>query len=272
MSETDITDELLGVAQAAAQAGADVLSRRNTAELNAINKSGDGDWVTSFDIAAEEAVRGVITAARPDDAITGEELGTSLADNFSGIRWSIDPLDGTTNFIRNIVYYCTSVAACDADGNWLAGVVNAPALRRTYWATRGGGAWLNENGTTRRLPGPVLARKGGILGTGFSYDEDTRAEQVKDFLPMMRGLSDMRRLGSAALDLCMIADATLDAYGERGLNEHDWAAGALIAEESGAWVHRPKLASPLDGGPAEQDRLAAWVAASATDLSERFPL
>lgn len=272
MSAMTMTDELLDVAMSAASAGAKVLSGRNTSEFNATNKSGDGDWVTAFDIAAEEAVREVITAARPDDAITGEELGTSVGDNFSGIRWSIDPLDGTTNFIRNIVYYCTSVAACDAEGNWLAGVIDAPALGRTYWATRGGGAWAREGETTRRLPGPVTGRVGGILGTGFSYDEDTRAEQVKDFLPMMKGLSDMRRLGSAALDLCMIADATLDAYGERGLNEHDWAAGALIAEESGAWVHRPDLPSPLDGGPVEADRLAAWMAAAAPDLAGRFPL
>lgn len=272
MSQTPQIDELLDVAQAAAAAGAKVLSGRNAGEFNATNKSGDGDWVTAFDIAAEEAVREVINQRRGNDAITGEELGTSVSDDFSGIRWSIDPLDGTTNFIRNIVYYCTSVAACDRDGNWLVGVVNAPALDRIYWATKGGGAWITEGGTTRKLPGPVSGRRGGILGTGFSYDEDLRADQVKDFLPMMKGLSDMRRLGSAALDLCMIGDATLDAYGERGLNEHDWAAGALIAEESGAWVHRPDLPSPLEGGPEEPDRLAAWIAASAPDLSARFPV
>lgn len=266
----ELVNELLAVAHEAAGAGAKVLAGRDAANLEATNKSGDGDWVTSFDVEAEHAVRAVIGRSRPRDAITGEELGTTVAADASGIRWSIDPLDGTTNFIRNIVYYCTSVAAVDAEGNWLAGVVNAPALGRTYWASRGGGAWLREQGHTRALQGPALGRRGAILGTGFSYDEELRTEQVKDFLPLMKGLSDMRRLGSAALDLCMIADGTLDAYGERGLNEHDWAAGALIAEEAGAWVRRPDLPTALEGGPGESERLAAWMAAAAPDRAGRF--
>ncbi|BAS13280.1 histidinol-phosphatase [Arthrobacter sp. Hiyo8] len=91
-----------------------------------MNKGDAGDWVTAFDVAAENAVRDAITAARPHDTITGEEHGTTRPEQPSGYRWSIDPLDGTTNFIRNIVYYATSVAVADADGVWLAGVVNAP--------------------------------------------------------------------------------------------------------------------------------------------------
>ncbi len=164
------TAALLDLAKAAAAAGAAVLATRNAAALDVSNKGDSGDWVTAFDLAAEAAVRDVITAARPRDIITGEEGGTVLPAEPSGYRWSIDPLDGTTNFIRNIVYYATSVAVADADGVWLAGVVSAPALGRTYYASRGEGAWLEEQGRLTPLLGPVPGRTGQILATGFSYD------------------------------------------------------------------------------------------------------
>ncbi|NUS35440.1 MAG: inositol monophosphatase [Pseudarthrobacter sp.] len=264
--------ELLEVARQAASAGAAVLARRTADGLDASNKGAAGDWVTAFDLAAENAVREVIAAARPGDSITGEEHGTTRPADPTGFRWSIDPLDGTTNFIRNIVYYATSVAVADADGVWLAGVVNAPALRRVYYAARGHGAWLEEGGTVTRLEGPVSGRKGQILATGFSYDPDVRAEQASALAGLMDGFADVRRLGSAALDLCMVADGTHDAYGERGLNEHDFSAGALIAEEAGCWVRRPRLTSPLEGGPSDGERLDAWTCAAGLELSGKFPL
>ncbi|WP_197515644.1 inositol monophosphatase family protein [Arthrobacter sp. U41] len=263
---------LLELARRAAAAGAAVLAGRNAAELDVSNKGDSGDWVTAFDLAAETAVRDVITAARPFDIITGEEGGTVLPATPSGYRWSIDPLDGTTNFIRNIVYYGTSVAVADPDGVWLAGVVNAPALRRTYYALRGQGAWLEEAGRLTPLTGPVAGRTGQILATGFSYDPAVRAEQAAGLGSIMDGFADVRRLGSAALDLCLVADGTHDAYGERGLNEHDFAAGALIAEEAGCWVRRPRLTSPLAGGPSDDERLAAWTCAGTLELSGKFPL
>ncbi|MGG5172066.1 inositol monophosphatase family protein [Pseudarthrobacter sp. J1738] len=273
----DFLDELLAVAREAAAAGAGVLAKRGTGVLSsedsgASNKSADGDWVTAFDVAAEDAVRQVITGARAQDVITGEEHGTTHPQTTSGFRWSIDPLDGTTNFIRNIVYYGTSVAVADSHGTWLAGVVHAPALGRIYGAVRGRGAWLEEAGTTTTLTGPAPGRKGLILASGFSYDPSIRQEQADALAPLMDGFADLRRLGSAALDLCLVADGTHDAYGERGLNEHDFAAGALIAEEAGCWVRRPRLKSPLDGGPADEDRLAAWTCAGTIELSGRFPL
>lgn len=263
---------LLELARTAAAAGAAVLSGRNAAELEVSNKGDSGDWVTAFDLAAEAAVREVLTSARPHDAITGEEGGTALPERPSGYRWSIDPLDGTTNFIRNIVYYGTSVAVADADGVWLAGVVDAPALGRTYYASRGHGAWLEHNGRKTQLFGPVPGRSGQILATGFSYDPAVRAEQASGLGTLMDGFADVRRLGSAALDLCLVADGTCDAFGERGLNEHDFAAGALIAEEAGCWVRRPRLTSPLAGGPSDDERLAAWTCAGTLELSGKFPL
>jgi myo-inositol-1(or 4)-monophosphatase len=263
---------LLELAQAAAAAGAAVLAGRNAAELGVSNKGDAGDWVTAFDLAAEKAVRAVLTAARPRDIITGEEGGTVLPDDASGYRWSVDPLDGTTNFIRNIVYYGTSVAVADPDGVWLAGVVTAPALRRSYYASRGRGAWLDDDGRQTQLFGPVPGRSGQILATGFNYDPEVRAEQASGLGTLMDGFADVRRLGSAALDLCLVADGTIDAFGERGLNEHDFAAGALIAEEAGCWVRRPRLTSPLDGGPSDDERLAAWTCAGSLELSGKFPL
>lgn len=272
---------LLAVARRAAAAGAAVLAQRDGAALATDgaqeNKSSGSDWVTAFDVAAEKAVREVLAAERPHDVVTGEEEGTTLAEAPSGFRWSIDPLDGTTNFIRDIVYYATSVAIADSEGRWLAGVVNAPALRREYWAVRGGGAWRLDYGlsTPRRLEGPVPGRGAAgsaLLATGFSYDPAVRAEQFR-FLPgLMDGFGDVRRLGSAALDLCLVAEGTHDAYGERGLNEHDFSAGALIAEEAGCWVRRPHLTSPLDGGPSDSERLAAWTCAAGIEFSGLFPL
>ena len=272
MSHPELTTELLAVARQAAAAGAAVLASRNGEALDISNKGDAGDWVTAFDVAAENAVRDAITGARPQDTITGEEHGTTRPDAPTGYRWSIDPLDGTTNFIRNIVYYATSVAVADSDGVWLAGVVNAPALGRVYYASRGQGAWLEEGGRVTQLQGPVPNRAGQILATGFSYDPAIRSEQAALLGSLMDGFADVRRLGSAALDLCMVADGSHDAYGERGLNEHDFSAGALIAEEAGCWVRRPRLASPLDGGPADEDRLAAWTCAGTLALSGKFPL
>ncbi|WP_026541432.1 inositol monophosphatase family protein [Paenarthrobacter nicotinovorans] len=273
---TDVNG-LLAVAKRAAAAGAAVLAHRSVIGtggdgLETSNKGEAGDWVTAFDVAAENAVRAAILAERPDDTITGEEHGTTRPEKPSGYRWSIDPLDGTTNFIRNIAYYATSVAVADSDGVWLAGVVHAPALGRVYSAGRGLGAWLETGGESIRLAGPVPGRTGLILATGFSYDPATRASQSAGLAELMEGFADVRRLGSAALDLCLVADGTFDAYGERGLNEHDFSAGALVAEEAGCWVRRPRLESPLTGGPSTEDRLAAWMCAGTLELSGKFPL
>ncbi|GGC97176.1 inositol monophosphatase [Tersicoccus solisilvae] len=265
-------DALLTTARRAAAAGAAVLAGRDEDRMEARNKSSASDWVTAYDTDAERAVRAVLAAERPDDIVSGEEFGTSGAagdaaspDADAGepaeasrttaatgvggpvpaLRWSIDPLDGTTNFIRGIVYYGTSVAVVDEDGRWLAGVVNAPALGREYWAAAGAGAWRRSSVETpdveqlRRLSGPDPDRSGKLIATGFAYNGVSRTRQLGELGGMMSGFADLRRLGAAALDLCLVADGTLDAYRESGLHEHDWAAGALIAEEAGCWVHRP---------------------------------
>lgn len=249
--------DLLEAAVEAAAAGAAVLAKRSLTGMNAVNKSSSGDWVTDFDTAAEAAVREVLARLRPNDVVTGEELDNAVPENPSGIRWSIDPLDGTTNFIRNFPYYGVSVAAADDTGNWLAGVVHAPALGRVYSASLGQGAWLTEGRTRTRLTGPDPERTGKILGTGFAYDDTVRAAEL-DSLPLLaKGYADVRRFGSAALDLCMVADGTLDAFFQRGLQEYDYAAGALIAAEAGTAVLRP--APGLEG---DEKRAAVTAAGS----------
>ncbi|MBD2762682.1 inositol monophosphatase [Kocuria sp. cx-455] len=256
--DTAELEELLETAFHAAAAGAAVLDKRDESEFDAVNKTSAGDWVTAFDVAAENAVAQVLRSERPSDAITGEESGTFVPENRSRVRWSVDPLDGTTNFIRDIVYYATSVAACDDQGNWLVGVVHAPALGRIYYAVRGMGAWVRRDGKDKRLTGPVPERTGALYGTGFSYDPVIRREQFGSFLDTMDHYTDMRRLGAASLDLCMVAEGALDGYSERALHEHDWAAGALIAEEAGAHVQRPDLPAPTAlRGPDQDERVYA---------------
>ncbi|PQZ91140.1 inositol monophosphatase [Arthrobacter sp. MYb227] len=259
LAAQDLRTELLAIAREAAAAGAAVLALRGSGKISADTKSAAGDWVTDFDRRAERAVRDVIAAKRPHDEITGEEYGKTVPANPSGYRWSIDPLDGTANFVRGIVYYCTSVAVMGPETpgsetkTWLAGAVNAPALSTEYYAATGHGAWLLEQhhgvhskahsttsgASARQLHGPNPAEPGKLLASGFGYDADRRQFQVGALLGLMPGYANMRRLGSAALDLCLVADGTLDAYAEYGTQEFDWAAGALIAQEAGLPVLRP---------------------------------
>ena len=136
------------------------------------------------------------------------------------------------------------------------------ALRRAHphWGPRKLAVLLQERAPETAWPAP--STMGDLL----------RREQAAGLRGFMDGFADVRRLGSAALDLCLVADGTHDAYGERGLNEHDFAAGALIAEEAGCWVRRPRLTSPLAGGPSDDERLAAWTCAGTLELSGKFPL
>lgn len=246
-------DHLLSIAKQAAAAGAAVLAGRSDVAPAGLaletqghgieTKSSVSDFVTDFDVRAEQAVREVITTRRPTDVISGEEYGTTDVADPSGYRWSIDPLDGTTNFVRGIVYYGTSVGLQDPQGRWVLGVVNAPALHRQWWAARGQGAFTaHRDGEPAAIHGPTGELSAGLLATGFGYEPARRQQQMASAAAMNAHFGNLRRLGAAALDICMVADGTLDAYAEYGIQEHDWAAGALIAEEAGVPVRRP--ASP----------------------------
>jgi myo-inositol-1(or 4)-monophosphatase len=235
-----VIESLVELARRAAAAGAAELTRP---PRSVQVKGWAGDVVTDVDLRAEQAVRTVLSQARPGDAITGEELEAS-SGTAAEVRWSVDPLDGTTNFVRGLPHFATSVAAVSVStGEWLAGAVHAPRLGDVYWAGRGLGAWRSRDGRITQLSGPVISREAPLLGTGFSYEPAVRAAQLSELAVRLPRFADLRRLGSAALEICLVADGTLDAYVERDLSEHDWAAAAVIAAEAGVPVVLPEAPS-----------------------------
>lgn len=234
-----LLSELLDCALEAANIGAAELLKRYGGPLDVSSKTSAEDKVTDADLASERMVRAVIAKLRPEDAVSGEEFAETHGSN-AQVRWSIDPLDGTVNYTRGIPYFATSVGAQDIKTReWLAGAVVAPALGVTYFAKLGGGAHKIQNGQTTQIFGPPADRQTKILATGFSYSAEERAMQFQKLSQMMPDFVDVRRMGSAALDACMVADGTVDVYYEKHIKEHDWAAALLIAEEAGQTVKRP---------------------------------
>ncbi|MEZ7006595.1 inositol monophosphatase family protein [Streptomyces sp. SCSIO 75703] len=226
--------ELLALAHEAARRAGELLRDGRPADLAvAATKSSPIDVVTEMDIAAEKLITGLIAERRPDDGLLGEE-GSSSAGT-SGVRWVIDPLDGTVNYLYGLPTWAVSIAA-EQDGETVAGVVAAPMRGETYHAVRGGGAWATgtwegERALSCRSAAPLDQ---ALVSTGFNYVAEVRAEQAeiaRRLIPLVR---DIRRGGSAAIDLCDVAAGRLDGYFERGLHPWDRAAGDLIAREAGA--------------------------------------
>ena len=199
-----------------------------------MTKTSDTDLVSDADRAAEELIVGLIAERFPDDGIVGEE-GAST-EGTSGRRWIVDPLDGTTNFVYGFDAFCVSVGVEDEQGPY-AGCVYDPIRDETFAAVRGGGAHLN--GVAVR-PAPTTELDRALVGTGFSYRADQRAWQAKVVSHLLPRVRDIRRVGSAALDLCWVATGRLDAHVERGLAPWDHAAGALIAAEAGGVIRQPQ--------------------------------
>lgn len=192
-------------------------------------KSSPTDMVTEVDRAAEHSVVTVLAHHRPNDAILAEE-GTSRPGT-SGVRWVIDPLDGTTNFLFGIPAYAVSVAA-EVNGRAVVGVVIDPSRNETWRAARGRGATLN--GRVLQLPRDPPSLATSLVATGFSYLPARRAYQASIVSHVLPRVRDIRRFGAAALDLCWVAAGRVNAFYELGLQPWDLAAGVLIAEEAGA--------------------------------------
>ena len=219
--------QLLSLAQkVGAEAGALLLDRPLAFEVE--SKSTAIDFATQMDIKAEKFIVQSLLAARPDDGIIGEE-GASI-EGSSGITWLIDPLDGTVNYFYGLPGWNVSIAAKDKDGS-IVGVVTAPTINSTWWATRGGGAFYNGHQIHCNDP---IALDRSLIATGFQYDVSHRISQLEDFSKLVPIVRDLRRNGAAAVDLCHVAMGALDGYYEAGLKEWDWAAGALVATEAGA--------------------------------------
>jgi myo-inositol-1(or 4)-monophosphatase len=239
--------QLLDLAvEAAHEAGALVAAARRgqTVEV-ADTKSSPTDVVTAVDIASERTIRDRILGARPHDGFLGEE-GDDVPGT-TGVVWIADPIDGTVNFLYDIPQFAVSIAA-QADGVVVAGVVHNPMTGETFTAARGEGAFLDG----RRLTGSScddIAR--ALVATGFGYRAEDRAAQAAEVGRLLPTVRDIRRLGSAALDLCFVAAGRVDAYVERGLHPWDLAAGGLVVEESGGRVEG------LDGQPAGERLVVA---------------
>jgi myo-inositol-1(or 4)-monophosphatase len=211
------------------------------------SKSTPTDLVTELDTWSEGHITARILGARPHDGIKGEE-GVDVVGT-SGVTWSIDPIDGTVNFVHGIPGFCVSIAAMEG-GQTVAGVVVSPMHREVFRATLGGGATLD--GSPIHCAEPVSVAR-AVVATGFGYDPARRTRQAEVVTRVISQLADIRRFGAAALDLCWVACGRVDAYWEVGLNHWDHAAGALIAREAGAIV----TGATADTEPSERFTLAA---------------
>lgn len=221
--------ELLQVAlEAAHRAGVLLRDERPSGLGVAATKSSPIDPVTEMDIASEKLIVAHLAEHRPEDGILGEEGAATTGS--SGVRWIIDPIDGTVNYLYGRQDWAVSIAA-ELDGETVVGVVASPPRGEVHHAVRGGGAWLNGERLECR-PSPDLDQ--ALIGTGFAYVQERRHAQARVIAELLPQVRDIRRSGSAALDLCDVAAGRLDAFYERGTMAWDHAAGDLIAREAGA--------------------------------------
>jgi myo-inositol-1(or 4)-monophosphatase len=225
-------EQLLAVAHEAARAGAAELSSRYGTRVRDVRaKSGPTDLVSEADLASERAIREVLAVRRPQDTVIGEEGGAVRGDG--SLRWVVDPLDGTINFLYEIPVFAVSVACEDDDGG-LVGVVIDPVRDECFAATRSAaGATLNGEA----IEGPTCDELAmAMVATGFGYDAEIRAHQAEVAARVIPAARDIRRMGAAAIDLCWTACGRFDAFYERGLNAWDMAAGALVCQRAGVEV------------------------------------
>lgn len=233
--------ELLDVAVEAARAAAEELRKRFGNARGVRAKSTPTDLVSDADVAAENAIRKVLGDRRPDDAILGEEEGES---NGGGeLRWVVDPLDGTVNYLFGIPLFAVSVACEDSSGTH-AGVVLDPLRDECFSSTRSGPPMLNGSPLDGIEHAPELSL--AMVATGFNYDSTLRARQALAVSRVLPRARDIRRGGSAALDLCWCACGRYDAFYERGLHAWDVTAGLLIASRAGLAV---RTLAAVEGEP-----------------------
>lgn len=242
--------QLLAVAHEAAHAAAAELKQRYGRRQSGVrSKSGPTDLVSDADLAAEKAIRAVLADRRPDDAILGEEGG---ATGDGDLRWVVDPLDGTINYLYEIPAFAVSVACEDSAGT-IAGVVLDPLREEVFAATRSGEATLN--GSLIEVEDRPETLGMTMVATGFGYDPVWRARQAAVVARVLPQVRDIRRVGAAALDLAWNAIGRVDAFYERGLNVWDIAAGALVCSRAGLAVRE----FPASG----EDRWGVMTAPSA---------
>ncbi len=227
---TDLAERL------ARSAGDLVRSGRPDRVEVAATKSSAVDPVTAMDLASETHLRALLAEHRPDDGVLGEEHGWEPGT--TGLTWVLDPIDGTVNYLYGVPAYAISVGVVAGEPDperWtvVAGCVHAVVDGRTYTAGRGLGAYRDG---VRLAVNPERELATSLVGTGFGYRADRRRAQGRVLAELLPQVRDIRRIGSAALDLCRVAEGTLDVHYERGLNPWDLAAGEVVAREAGAVV------------------------------------
>ncbi|MEH0936532.1 inositol monophosphatase family protein [Micromonospora psammae] len=254
--------ELLEIAiEVARDAAATAYRMRAEGVSVAATKSTATDVVTAADRAVERQVLDALAKLRPDDSVLGEEYGGGEAgDAASGVRWIVDPIDGTVNYLYGLPHCAVSLAA-EVDGEVVAGVVRNLMTGEEWTATAGGGAWRDG----QRLRCSTETDLGqALVATGFGYDPARRSHQARVIAELIPHVRDIRRLGAAALDLCLAAEGRVDAYYEKGLAAWDQAAGGLVASEAGLRV------AGLGGLPAGPDLVIAAPAALFAPLHDRL--
>ncbi len=223
------------------------------------------DPVTVVDTETERLLRDRLAQLRSGDAVLGEEIGgpaDSTTAAAGAVTWVLDPIDGTVNFVYGIPSYAVSVAA-QVDGVSVAGAVADVVGERLYSAAAGLGAHVVDAEGTRQLRCSAVDELSlALVGTGFAYSTQRRTVQATLVSKLLPAVRDVRRIGSAALDLCMVAAGRLDAYYEHGLQRWDSAAGALIAAEAGARVLVPE--------PGDPEGTAALVLAAAPGIADQL--
>ncbi|MEH1101075.1 inositol monophosphatase family protein [Micromonospora sp. CPCC 205561] len=255
--------ELLEIAVGVARDAAATAHRMRVEGVSvAATKSTVTDVVTAADRAVERQVVDALRGLRPGDAVLGEEYGAGGSGPVApgGVRWIVDPIDGTVNYLYGIPHSAVSLAA-EVDGRVVAGVVRNVSTGEEWTATVGGGAWRDGE----RLRCSTETDLGqALVATGFGYDPGRRAHQARVLAELIPHVRDIRRFGAAALDLCLAAEGRVDAYYEKGLAAWDQAAGALVATEAGL------LVAGLGGAPAGPDLVIAAPAALFAPLHDRL--
>lgn len=263
----ELIDELRHVATTLASETAQVIAEKrlelvSTGALtgSVVTKSSSVDPVTVVDKEAEAHIVKRLSQLRPGDGVLGEEGANEDSD--TGVVWIVDPIDGTVNFLYGQPQYAVSVAAA-YKGVVLAGAVINVVSRELFHAGKGFGASMEIPGLYQSIRvSDIESLSQALVGTGFGYIAKRRQAQAEILQELLPAVRDIRRAGSAALDLCALAAGRLDAYYEHGLHPWDYAAGALIAAEAGAEVRIPSLEADGDSG--------AIVTASSPAITKDF--
>ncbi|MGL5819260.1 MAG: inositol monophosphatase family protein [Phycicoccus sp.] len=249
--------DLVDIARAVAERAGRLIVDERPADLDVAEKSTRTDPVTEMDRRSQQLLVDLLAEQRPTDGVLGEE--DEGVTGTSGVTWVLDPIDGTVNYLYGLSGYAVSVAAVVGDpkteGSWatVAGAVHDPVLGETFYARLGGGARLATGHGTTSLRTSACTDLGlALVATGFGYAAAVREQQARGLVDIIGRVRDIRRSGSAALDLCAVAAGRVDGYYESGLNAWDRAAGQLVVREAGGVV----------GGAVDDEpgRMLTWAA------------